>query len=81
MNNSPIRNKFKTLAVFEIALSTLVDIRSTNELNFGGPALIVVDPRNMQSPKKDIIIISQGNAAWNTTEITVCIKYYTWEAW
>ena len=35
-------------AVFEIALSTLVDIRSTNELTFGGPALILVDQRNMQ---------------------------------
>ena len=40
-------NKF-TCAVFEIALSTLVAIRSTNELTFGGPALIVVDRRNMQ---------------------------------
>ena len=37
-----------TLAVFEIALSTLADIRSTNELTFGGPALILVDRRNMQ---------------------------------
>ena len=37
-----------TNSVFEIALSTLVDIRSTNELTFGGPALIVVDRRNMQ---------------------------------
>ena len=35
-------------AIFEIALSTLVDIRSTNELTFGGPALILVDRRNMQ---------------------------------
>ena len=34
--------------VFEIALSTLVDIRSTNELTFGGPVLILVDRRNMQ---------------------------------
>ena len=34
--------------VLEIALSTLVDIRSTNELTFGGLALIVVDRRNMQ---------------------------------
>ena len=36
------------LAVFEIAFSTLVDIRSTNELIFGGPALILVDRRKMQ---------------------------------
>ena len=34
--------------VFEIALSTLVDIRSTNELTFGGPALILVDRKIMQ---------------------------------
>ena len=37
-----------TVTVFEIALSTLVDIRSTNELTFGGPALILVYRRNMQ---------------------------------
>ena len=36
------------ISVFEIALSTLVDIRSTNELTFGGQALILVDLRNMQ---------------------------------
>ena len=40
--------RFQTVTVFEIALSTLVDIRSTNELTFGGPALILVDRRNMQ---------------------------------
>ena len=33
--------------VFEIVLGTLVDIRSTN-VTFGGPALILVDQRNMQ---------------------------------
>ena len=33
--------------VFEIVLSTLVDIRSTNELTFGGPVLIKADRRNM----------------------------------
>ena len=36
------------IPVFEIALSTLVDIQSTIELTFGGPALILVDRRNMQ---------------------------------
>ena len=34
--------------VFEIALGTLVDIWFTNELNFGGLVLILVDQRNMQ---------------------------------
>ena len=37
--------------VFEIVLSALVDIRSTNELTFGGPVLIVVDQRNMSITK------------------------------
>ena len=36
------------IAVFELVLSALVDIRSTNEFTFGGPVLIVVDRRNMQ---------------------------------
>ena len=36
------------LSVFEWVLSALVDIRSTNEVTFGGPVLIVVDRRNMQ---------------------------------
>ena len=35
------------IAVFEIVLGTLVDIRSTNVPTFGGPALILVDQRNM----------------------------------
>ena len=43
-------------------------------INFGGPKKYAIT-------KKDIIIISQGNAAWNTTEMTACIKYYTWEPW
>ena len=34
--------------VFEIVLSTLVDIRSTNELTFGGPVLILMDRINAQ---------------------------------
>ena len=34
--------------VFEIVLGELVDSRSINELKFGGPALILVDRRNMQ---------------------------------
>ena len=34
--------------VFEIVLCGLMDSRSINELNFGGPALILVDRRNMQ---------------------------------
>ena len=38
-------------AVFEIVLSALVDIRSTNGLTFGGPVLIVVDQRNMSITK------------------------------
>ena len=57
-----------------------MDIQSTNQLTFGGPQLILLDQKNMQYPKKDTVIISQGNAAWNTREKkTVCIKYYTWE--
>ena len=36
------------ITVFELVLSALVDIRSTNEVTFGGPVLIVVDRRNMQ---------------------------------
>ena len=56
-----------TSAVFEIALGTLVDIRSTNVPTFGGPALILVDQRHMQyGDEKDLIMISQGNATWNT---------------
>ena len=39
------------LAVFEIALGTLLDIRSTNELTFGGPTLILADQRNMSYQK------------------------------
>ena len=35
-------------AVFEIVLCELMDSRSINELNFGGPALLLVDRRNMQ---------------------------------
>ena len=31
--------------VLEIILGTLVDIQSTNELIFGGPALILVDQK------------------------------------
>ena len=55
------------MSVFEIALGTLVDIRSTNVPTFGGPALILVDQRHMQyGNEKDLIMISQGNAAWNT---------------
>ena len=38
-------------SVFEIVLRALVDIRSTNELTFGGPVLIVVDQRNMSITK------------------------------
>ena len=37
----------KAVPVFEIVLSALVDIRSTNEFTFGGPVLIVVDQGNM----------------------------------
>ena len=37
--------------VFEIALGTLLDIRSTNELTFGGPTLILADQRNMSYQK------------------------------
>ena len=44
--NSCLTSSIKT--VFEIVLSALKDIRSTNELTFGGPVLIVVDRRNMQ---------------------------------
>ena len=54
-------------SVFEIALGTLVDIRSTNVPTFGGPALFLVDQRHMQyGDEKDLIMISQGNATWNT---------------
>ena len=39
--------KYKSaIAVFEIVLSALVDIWSTNELTFGGPVSSVVDWRN-----------------------------------
>ena len=49
MNNwVNVTQNYAAISVFEIALSTLVDIRSTNELTFGGPALILVDRRNMQ---------------------------------
>ena len=55
------------ISVFEIALGTLVDIRSTNVPTFGGPALILVDQRHMQyCDEKDLIMISQVNATWNT---------------
>ena len=36
------------LTVFEIVLCELMDSRSINELTFGGPALLLVDRRNMQ---------------------------------
>ena len=65
-------------AVFEIVLGILVDIRSTNELTFGGPALLwwTEEICNVQ---KDLIMISQGVAAWNTTgKIN---KWHTWEPW
>ena len=39
---------------------------SANVPTFGGPVLILVDQRHMQhGNKKDLIMISQGNAAWN----------------
>ena len=60
-----------TYSVFEIALGTLVDIRSTNVPTFGGPALFLVDQRHMQyGDEKDLIMISQGNATWNTKKKT-----------
>ena len=60
------------LTVFEIALGTLVDIRSTNVPTFGGPALILVDQRHMQyCDEKDLIMISQGNATWNTKKTSL----------
>ena len=40
-----------TYTVFEIALGTLLDIRSTNELTFGGPTLILADQRNTSYQK------------------------------
>ena len=39
-------NVLEYYTVFEIVLSTLVDIQSTKELTFGGHLLIVVDRRN-----------------------------------
>ena len=60
-------HNFVIISVFEIALGTLVDIRSTNVPTFGGPALILVDQRHMQyGDEKDLIMISQGNATWSS---------------
>ena len=39
------------MAVFELVLGELVDRRYINELTFGGPALLLVDWRNMQQPE------------------------------
>ena len=46
--NTPGNVSELCLAVFEIVLCELMDSRSINELNFGGPALLLVDRRNMQ---------------------------------
>ena len=50
----PFRWLQEAESVFEIVLGTLVDIRSTNVPTFGGPALILVDHRNMQYRNKKI---------------------------
>ena len=56
-------------AVFELVLGEWVDSGSINVLTFGGPALLLVDRRNMQQPKSCLkIIVSPGNAAWNATK-------------
>ena len=55
--------------VFEIVLSALVDIWSTNELAYlWWSSIYCGGPKKYVNNRNDLIIISQGNATWNTTE-------------
>ena len=65
---------------FEIVLGTFVDIRSTNVISFGGLALML-GTKEIWNDQNDLGMISQGNAAWNTTIKAYCIRCYTRERW